>query len=390
MADPLIYADTSHSADQLYFCRLYVPDPFISFAAGGKKYGVFNRLEFGRAQKESALDTVLPLEPLFERAKSRWPDRKCGPAEIIALLAAEHGLTEFAVPQDFPAGLADQLRTHSLAIIVAEGAFFSAREIKTETEARAIREGNRCAAAGIAAAERVLRASRIKGKKLFWRNATLTSERLKIAIETACLEAGSVSLDTIAASGDQACDPHARGTGALRPHELIIVDVFPRVNKTGNHGDMTRTFLKGRAHDTQRALVAGVRSAQKLALRHIRTGVSGRDVHGQVVAHFESLGYKTANSAAGSTEFFHGTGHGLGLEVHEPPRLGATADTALKKGAVVTVEPGLYYPGLGACRIEDVVHVTDSAPTMLSRVSLRLGTALNECDCEAPFFLLSF
>jgi Xaa-Pro aminopeptidase len=367
MADPLIYADTSHSADQLYFCRLYVPDPFISFAAGGKKYGIFNRLEFGRAQKESALDAVLPLEPLLERAKSRWPDRKCGPAEIIALLAAEHKLTEFAVPQDFPAGLADQLRAHSLAIIVAEGAFFPAREIKTVAEARAIRAGNRCAAAGIAAAERVLRASRIKGQKLFWRGATLTSERLKTAIETACLEAGGVSLDTIAAGGDQACDPHARGTGALRPHELIIVDVFPRVNTTGYHGDMSRTFLKGRANDAQRALVAAVRSAQKLALRHIRTGVSGRDVHGQVVTYFESLGYKTGHSAAGSTGFFHGTGHGLGLEVHEPPRLGATADTALKKGAVVTVEPGLYYPGLGACRIEDVVHVTDSAPAMLSK-----------------------
>ena len=367
MADPLIYADTSHSADQLYFCRLYVPDPFISFAAGGKRYGVFNRLEFGRAQKESALDVVLPLESLLERAKSRWSDRKCGPAEIIALLAAEHKLTEFSVPQDFPVGLADQLRAHGLAIIVAEAAFFPAREIKTEAEARAIREGNRCAAAGIAAAERVLRASRIKGKKLSWRNATLTSEHLKIAIETACLEAGGVSLDTIAAGGDQACDPHARGTGPLRPHELIIVDVFPRVNKTGYHGDMTRTFLKGRANDAQCALVAAVRSAQKLALRHIRTGVSGRDVHGQVVSHFASLGYKTSHGPNGSTGFFHGTGHGLGLEVHEPPRMGATADTALKKGAVVTVEPGLYYPGLGACRIEDVVHVTDDVPTLLSK-----------------------
>jgi Xaa-Pro aminopeptidase len=367
MADPLIYADTSHSADQLYFCRFQAPDPFISFLAGGKKCGVFNRLEFGRAQKESALDVVLPIEPLLEKAKARWPDRKCGPAEIIALLAAERGLTEFAVPQDFPTGLADQLRADGLALIVAEGAFFPAREIKTEADTRAIREGNRCSAAGIAAAERVLRASRIKGQKLFWRGEALTSERLRMAIETACLEAGAVSLDTIAAGGDQACDPHARGTGLLRPHQLIIVDVFPRVSKTGYFGDMTRTFLKGRAHEAQRALVAAVRSAQKLALRHIRTGVSGRDVHGQVVAYFESLGYKTSHAATGSTGFFHGTGHGVGLEVHEPPRLGATADTALKKGAVVTVEPGLYYPGLGACRIEDVVHVTDSRPRMLSK-----------------------
>ncbi|HTB79996.1 MAG TPA: Xaa-Pro peptidase family protein [Opitutaceae bacterium] len=367
MPVPLLYADTSHSADQLYFCRLYVPDPFIAFTAGGKKHGIFNRLEFGRAQKESALDVVLPLEPLVERAKARWPDRQRGPAEVIALLAKEHGLDEFTVPQDFPAGLADKLRAHGLAITVADGAFFPEREIKTPAEARALREGNRCSAAGIAAAERVLRASKIKGRKLFWRNAVLTSERLKLTIETACLEAGSVSLDTIAAGGDQACDPHARGTGPLRPHELIIVDVFPRVNKTGYHGDMTRTFLKGRASDAQRALVAAVRSAQKLALKDIRAGVSGRAVHGQVVVHFESLGYKTGHDANGSTGFFHGTGHGLGLEVHEPPRMGTTADTALKKGAVVTVEPGLYYPGLGACRIEDVVQVTDNAPKMLSK-----------------------
>jgi Xaa-Pro aminopeptidase len=367
MPVPLLYADTSHSADQLYFGRFYVPDPFIAFAADGKKYGVFNRLEFGRAQKESALDLVLPLEPLAEKAKKRWPDRHRGPAEVIALLAEEHGWGEFTVPQDFPAGLADKLRAHGLVVTVADGSFFPEREIKTAAEALALREGNRCSAAGIAAAERVLRASKIKGRKLFWRKAVLTSERLKIAIETACLEAGGVSLDTIAAGGDQACDPHARGTGPLRPHELIIVDVFPRVSKTGYHGDMTRTFLKGRASDAQRALVAAVRSAQKLALGHIRAGVSGRAVHGQVVAHFESLGYKTGHDANGSTGFFHGTGHGLGLEVHEPPRMGTTADTALKKGAVVTVEPGLYYPGLGACRIEDVVQVTDATPKMLSK-----------------------
>jgi Xaa-Pro aminopeptidase len=85
-----------------------------------------------------------------------------------------------------------------------------------------------------------------------------------------------------------------------------------------------------------------------------------------VVAEFERRGYETKCTARGSVGFFHGTGHGLGLAVHEPPRMNATVDRKLLRGSVVTVEPGLYYPGLGACRIEDVVQVTAGQPRLLS------------------------
>jgi Xaa-Pro aminopeptidase len=180
------------------------------------------------------------------------------------------------------------------------------------------------------------------------------------------LEAGAISLNTIAAGGDQACDPHERGTGPLRPHELIIVDIFPRVTATGYHGDMTRTFLRGHASEAQRALVAAVRDAQLAALGKVRTGANGRDVHQACVDIFTSRGYRTKRTPRGSVGFFHGTGHGLGLDIHEPPRMSGAVDYALKKGSVVTVEPGLYYPGLGGCRIEDVVQVTDAKPRMLS------------------------
>jgi Xaa-Pro aminopeptidase len=129
---------------------------------------------------------------------------------------------------------------------------------------------------------------------------------------------------------------------------------------------MTRTFLRGRASDAQRALVAAVRAAQLAALRTIRAGVNGSEVHGKVVAVFAARGFETKHTPKSSVGFFHGTGHGLGLAVHEPPRVNTT-DYILKKGSVVTVEPGLYYPGLGGCRIEDVVQVTASQPTMLSR-----------------------
>jgi Xaa-Pro aminopeptidase len=138
------------------------------------------------------------------------------------------------------------------------------------------------------------------------------------------------------------------------------------VSATGYHGDMTRTFLRGRASEAQRGLVAAVRTAQLAALEAIRAGIDGREVHRRVTQVFADGGFKTKRSSRGSVGFFHGTGHGLGLAVHEPPRINGSAASILPKGCVVTVEPGLYYPGLGGCRIEDVVQVTAAAPRMLS------------------------
>ncbi|MFT3870899.1 MAG: Xaa-Pro peptidase family protein [Nibricoccus sp.] len=361
----LLYADSAHNADQLYFGQVNVPDPFISFALRRKKFAVVSALEFGRVKRDSAFDVVLPLESWAAEAKKRFPKARTTAAEVIAVLAKHYRQKSFLVAEDFPVGLAQRLTKYGMKLQIADGPLFPQREIKTPAEAAAIREGNRCSALGILAAEAVLRASKIKNGRLSYRGETLTSERLKIAIEIACLEAGAISLDTIAAGGDQACDPHERGHGPLRANELIIVDVFPRVNATGFHGDMTRTFLKGRASDAQRALVAAVREAQLAALGKIRAGVNGHDVHQAVCAVFSHRGYETKRTAKGSVGFFHGTGHGLGLAVHEPPRV-STVDYRLKKGSVVTVEPGLYYPGLGGCRIEDVVQVTDGRPKMLS------------------------
>jgi Xaa-Pro aminopeptidase len=365
--DILLYADTVRSADALYFGGVEVVDPFIALSVRGRRYGVASALEFGRVRSTSGFDAVLPLEACLERARRAWPGQKAGPALVIRLLARELRAGTFTIPEDFPTNLYIELRHLGVRMAVSDGPLFPSREIKTPAEAAAIREGNRCSAAGIAAAEKLLRACRIRGRRLLHRGRVLTSEALKVAIEIACIEAGSVSSSTIAAGGDQACDPHNRGSGPLRAHELIIVDVFPRVSSSGFHGDMTRTFLRGRASEAQGAIVAAVRAAQRAALATIRAGVLGTEVHRRVSETLRGRGFETKLTARGSVGFFHGTGHGLGLEVHEPPRMNSVSDYPLKKGSVVTVEPGLYYPGLGACRIEDVVQVTDGAPLMLSR-----------------------
>ena len=363
---PLLYADTEHSSDALYFGRVNVPDAFIALGHRGKKYAVVSALEFGRVKKTSDFDVVLPLEAYLQRARQKWPTRRPGAAEVVALLAKDLKQTRFTVPDDFPAGLYAKLGQLGIKLAVAEGALFPERELKTDAEAAAIREGNGCSALGFAAVERILRASKIRGSRLVHGGKTVTSEMLKFAIEVACLEAGAVSTNTIVAGGDQACDPHERGSGPIHPNELLIVDIFPRVTETGYFGDMTRTFLRGRASDAQRAIVAAVRAAQQAALKTIRAGVNGREVHGKVVEIFAQRGFETKHTPKGSVGFFHGTGHGLGMAVHEPPRMNASFDYRLKNRSVVTVEPGLYYPGIGGCRIEDVVQVTATGVKMLS------------------------
>ena len=361
---PLLYADTHSSADQLYFGGVEVHDPFIAFGAGRRKITVQSALEFGRVKRTGRFDVVLSREGWLEKAKARY-GAKAGMAEVIAGLAREYGLKRFRVPDDFPAWRWVKLAKLGLRLELAGGLLFPEREIKTPREAAAIREGNRLCSVGYTVAETILRAARIRGRTLVWQGRPLTSEILRFHVETAIKEQGGDARDTIAAGGDQACDPHERGTGPLRPHELIILDLFPRVLKTGYYGDMTRTYLKGRPSEAQRKLVATVRDAQRAATRMIRAGVDGREVHELVQYVFTTAGYETKRGPHGATGFFHGTGHGLGLAVHDPGRIGPVS-AIMPKGAVLTVEPGLYYPGLGGCRWEDVVQVTDGKPRPLS------------------------
>jgi Xaa-Pro aminopeptidase len=363
---PLIYANSESCADQLYFTGFNAGDPFIAFGAGRKRCGVFSALEISRARKESSLDVILSLPEWQQRARRYSPDGKAGPAEVIKALGRHFKLRRFTVPDDFPAGLLLRLREIGVKVDVASGPFIPKRLVKTPAEVAAIREGNRLASVGFRTAERMLKAATIRDGVLMFGRKPLTSERVRFAIDVAILEQGGSAQNTIVAGGDQACDPHCRGSGPLRANELIIFDIFPRVIASGYHGDMTRTYLKGQASDAQRALVAAVRSAHKLGIKSVKAGAHGITVHKKIVKFFEDAGYVTANDEKGTRGFFHGTGHGLGLAVHEAPGMGVRG-TPLRAGHVVTVEPGLYYPGLGGCRVEDVVLVTKSGCELVSR-----------------------
>src|SRR5688500_10770603 len=181
------------------------------------------------------------------------------------------------------------------------------------------------------------------------------------------MAAGCVPSHTICAPGDQAVDPHEEGHGPIRAHTPVVMDIFPRSERTGYYGDLTRTVVRGRASERLRDVYALVIEGVRLGHRRVRDGADGTAIHQEIQSLFDARGYKTGVREGRMQGFFHGTGHGLGLQIHEPPSISVRGGT-LRAGHVVTVEPGLYYLGLGGVRIEDVARVTERGSVNMTRV----------------------
>jgi Xaa-Pro aminopeptidase len=360
-----VYATTAN-ADAMYLARTHVPDPFVALEICGETIGVFGVLELHRMQSSSGIGTALSLEDYMEKAAAQFGEGASGPGDILALLLKERGREDVLVGPDFPAKVLRQVEARGIRVDIAGDGLFPERRVKDDREAGEIRKGNAACSAAYTVIEQLLAAARIESDgTLSLHGEPLTSERVKAEINVACIRAGAWAMETIFAGGEQACDPHSEGSGILRANELIVADIFPKLDASGYFGDMTRTYLKGKPSPEQMRLVATVAEAQKRAIGMIHDGADGRGIHMAVMDFFAAQGYPTEKRGGRTVGFFHGLGHSLGLEVHELPRMNRTGST-LHTGNVVTVEPGLYYPEIGGCRIEDVVRVQKDGCEMLS------------------------
>lgn len=368
-ATRLIVAASENDPDMLYATRFFAPDAFIFLEERGKRTLVLSDLEIDRARKQAQADEFVSYSALEREVQG---NQRKAPAyeKVLAHFLRKRGVRSAVVPANFPLGFAQELAASNIQLRTTNGLFWPEREAKTDEELKLMRRALQITEVGMARAMEVLKASKSgAGKKLMWSGKTLTSEVLRAEIDSAVLRAGGLPANTIVASGDQACDPHERGSGPLKANSLIILDIFPRDAKSGYFGDMTRTVVRGRASDEQRRLWETVREGQELALRKMKPDVDGLNLHNEVKQFFTDRGFPTEVRKDKQVGFFHGTGHGLGLEIHEFPRF---QKTVFKVGQVLTVEPGLYYPGLGGVRIEDVAVVTKSGHRLLSRFEKRV------------------
>jgi Xaa-Pro aminopeptidase len=365
----LIVAPSDTDADMLYATRIFIGDPFIFLQQKGKRILVLSDLEIDRAKKNAKADEFVMFNQLEREVQGKA--KKAPPYEkVLAHFLTKRGVKRALVPANFPLGFANEIKRNGIALETSNGLFWPAREKKTAEEIRLLERALRMTETGMKRGMEILKASKPgTGKKLKWSGKELTSEILRAEIDSAILRAGGVPTNTIVAGGDQACDPHERGFGPLRADSLIILDIFPRDGKTGYWGDMTRTVVRGRASEQQRKLWEAVKAGQTLALKRIKAGVDGMSIHQAITELFERRGFPTEVRNGRRVGFFHGTGHGLGLEIHEYPRL---QKVVLKAGQCLTVEPGLYYPGIGGARIEDVVIVEKTGCRILSRFPKQL------------------
>lgn len=358
----LIYASSESCADLLYLTGFMAEDPFLFFEADGVKSVAVSELELGRAQKECHRDVqVIDVTRLAQHFKVRKSIAKNWLARMVLTICRGTKCREWHVHRMMPVADADLLRRSGLRLVVEER-MAPGREVKTPEEIEKIRHSQRLAEAGLAVADGILRQSTVDRERfLVFDGRRLTAEELRGAIDGAIARGGGLGRGTIAAPGVQGADPHSRGEGPIRANEPIVMDIFPRDQATGYYGDLTRTRVKGSASPVVRKAYETVLAAQEKALGSLKAGVAGEAIHQAAADYFKEAGFKTGKEESSGVYygFFHGLGHSVGLEIHESPSLSLRQKEPLRKGNVVTVEPGLYYPEWGGIRIEDTVAVAE-------------------------------
>ncbi|MDI6777674.1 MAG: M24 family metallopeptidase [Patescibacteria group bacterium] len=359
----VIFASTRDS-DMHYAVKTPITSSFFYLEIGNRKLALLDKRDFGLLRfilRPNLRIKEIALEPLFEKAgklKHKTSDRN----KLAYLIFKKYGLMgrKVQVPIHFPLDMADFLRARG-AKLVPTFPFFPERARKTKEEISCIEENLTHTKLAFRTIENILRRSKIKKNRIYYQNKIITSEFLKQEVEKALVEKGMFDmLGMIISSGEQTAIPHHIGTGPIRPHQPIVCDIFPRHRQSGYFSDMTRTYVKGNPSEKIMRMYKAVLKAQLAAMKKIpvspaggRAGVRAKEIYEAAASVIIKSGFDV-----GEIGLTHGLGHGVGLDIHEKPSLKPLSEDILEAGNIITVEPGLYYPGIGGVRIEDMILVT--------------------------------
>jgi Xaa-Pro aminopeptidase len=338
--------------------------------APGRRQLLIRDIEMARAKQYARADAVnCPAD--FTPAGGLSGDRETATAQATAEFLRRNGVKAVTVDRTLPYYFTHELLKAGLELRYDPELGVRERRMKDEQEIRLLQQAQRDTEGFMRrACEMIANATPDKNGVLHHDGAPLTSERMFEWIDIECLKAGYDNPQRpIVACGKHGGDCHHRGAGPLYTGQPIIVDIFPRNKNTLYWGDCTRTVVHGEIPPMIARMHAAVVAAKAAAMKAIRTGVTGHAVNEETLRvlreHGFDYGFPPADAPADFVSIPHGTGHGVGLDVHEPPLL-APNGPELLEGDCVTVEPGLYGPGVGGVRVEDLVIVTKTGAMNLS------------------------
>jgi Xaa-Pro aminopeptidase len=363
---PVLMVGPLDTAGIRYLTGFEAPDSVLLLRSRGRTDLFVSPLEAGRAGRCCARKKNTQAHT----AESMGVKKTTGTGLLDALLfrMQKRRITEVRVGPQFPLYMARVMEKEGITVRMETGPLLPGREVKSKQEIRYIRQAQQAAVSALREAVTAIRAARIDRRgRLRHGSGWLTSETVRARIARVLLEAGCREEGTIVAGGRQAADPHERGHGPLRSGEPIVLDIFPRHEASGYWGDLTRTVARGRVGDHLRRMYEAVATAQKTAISLVAPRVSCRTIHRAVQKTFEKHGFSTTLEHRTPEGFIHGTGHGIGLEIHEAPSL-REGPGRLRLGHVVTVEPGLYYRAYGGIRMEDTVVVSEPGAKILAPI----------------------
>jgi Xaa-Pro aminopeptidase len=370
LPDVLAYGDTIRFAEIRHEIPIVIPDGFLYAEREGRRYAVVSSLEIPRVRELAGVEAISSDDLGWSELVAEGV-----PREELYLHLAERairriGIEKAVVPPSFPLELADHLRGAEIELEVDRELFTQRRRRKNAEEIAGIKRAQRAAEGAMDAVRDHLRRASADNGVLSLDGAPLTSERIKRAIADVFTAHDCAAEECVVSHGPQSAVSHEMGSGAISPGEPIVVDIWPRDRETACYADMTRTYVVGTPPEELVEYHRLCLEALQEALGSVRAGASGHEMFKRTCDLFAEHGYKTLmNKEPDETieeGFVHGLGHGVGLEVHEEPGLGFSRGDELVAGDVITIEPGLYRPGFGGCRLEDLVLVTEGGAENLT------------------------
>ncbi len=342
--------------------RFSVGDPIAIVEQGDERTLILRDIEMERAKAKARVQHVhCPAD--FTPAGGLSGDRETATAQALAECLAQRGIQSVEVDRSLPHSFLHELTQRNIEpqynpdLGVAERRAKDAQEIEWLTKAQAV-----TAKTMTRACQLVAQATAGTDGVLQHEGSPLTSERLQTLINVWLLETGFSNPGSIVAGGPEGADCHNHGSGPLSTGQPVIIDIFPCDNQTFYNGDCTRTVVNGDIPDIVAAMHAAVAAAKQAGFAATRPGVTGESVHQATIEEIQKAGFLAERPSGPMTNetpsMTHGTGHGIGLDVHEPPLLDFKGPK-LVKGDALTIEPGLYSPAIGGVRLEDLVIVTE-------------------------------